>query len=186
MLGGGGGVIAGYLPAIPSPLDQSIAAKNIFLFGGYGTGGEGFSIGGIGFGGESEFEVSSTKYVYNIGAGGLLLEYGKNLGSFLKANLGVTVGGMEEELLRWKDGENTAESFMNGTSEGYTFVERASFFTLPMIGTVLKLNFVNIPIYGAYLLAYSHEGWRFDEGKLVDADGNKFLGQWMIFGGVIF
>ena len=185
--GGVGGFLIGYMPSTPFPPDQSISAKNIVLFGGYGAGGKGkLWFGGMGFGGGANFSASGARYVYSIGAGGPLLEYGKWIGSLVRISVGTVAGGMGENLMRWKDGGDTTKDFIEGTSQGYISIKRDSFFAMPMVGVAFKLRFVNISIYGSYLLAYSIDGWEFDEGKPVKNGDDKFLSQWMVFGGVMF
>ncbi len=145
------------------------------LFGGYGMGnvGNGWFIGGGGYGYEKKQKVAVSdgyrKYTYNVGFGGMTINKKIALHKNIVVDLGLLIGGGSASLeLRQTDGKYSWDDDFDNKPGYYSLKFRKHFMAYhPSAGVLVRvLPWMGVHVSAGYLGSYSfNDSWKEDYFK---------------------
>jgi hypothetical protein len=202
----GGGV--GYVPAwyIPNldPVNmelKSIGMPELTTSGFYSSGGAGFiyigfikflRIGGMGYGGASTSSQNNREVVYNLGGGGITIEYTLPFVKDIALSVGAIIGAGTLKIQMYRNSgsftwQGTWEEFASDVSSSFSrTLENSYWMFTPTVNLDFPLNrFILLRLGAGYQLAFNDEWTGDNEQELKnvpsDLNANTFFIQSGLF-----
>jgi hypothetical protein len=202
----GGGV--GYVPAwyIPNldPVNmelKSIGMPELTTSGFYSSGGAGFiyigfikflRIGGMGYGGASTSSQNNREVVYNLGGGGITIEYTLPFVKDIALSVGAIIGAGTLKIQMYRNSgsftwQGTWEEFASDVSSSFSrTLENSYWMFTPTVNLDFPLNrFILLRLGAGYQLAFNDEWIGDNEQELKnvpsDLNANTFFIQSGLF-----
>jgi len=202
----GGGV--GYVPAwyIPNldPVNMELKAigmPELTTSGFYSSGGAGFiylgfikflRIGGMGYGGAATSSQNNREVVYNLGGGGITIEYTLPIVKDIALSVGAIIGAGTLKIQMYRNSgsftwQETWEEFASDASSSFSRTLENSYWMLtPTVNLDFPLNrFILLRLGAGYQLAFNDEWTGDNEQELKnvpsDLNANTFFIQSGLF-----